>query len=365
MRQKTKFYGQSKKKWRLAILGFVFLLIILGVVYFYFLDFPVEEYQRVEAEMVVYQAPVLDIADYERRLIKLANQPIQDLGSTTATNTTHSLKSLWPVKTVYPKTGAILPFKRVIAYYGNLYSTRMGILGEYSQAEVLERLALEVRRWEEADPTTPVQPALHYIAVTAQEQPGADGLYRLRMPGGEIEKILEMAKPARAIVFLDIQVGLSDLRKELPLLEEYLKKPQVHLGVDPEFYMKTGQRPGTVIGSMDAEDVNYAIDYLTKLVRANNLPPKILVIHRFTQKMVTNYHLIKPTAEVQVVMHMDGWGSPARKKNTYYEFIASEPVQFTGFKLFYKNDLKQEPHRLMTPVELLDLKPRPIYIQYQ
>ena len=36
----------------------------------------------------------------------------------------------WPVKTVYPNAGAILPFKRIIAYYGNLYSKRMGVLGE-------------------------------------------------------------------------------------------------------------------------------------------------------------------------------------------------------------------------------------------
>jgi hypothetical protein len=37
----------------------------------------------------------------------------------------------WPVKnTPYPVGGAILPFKRVVAFYGNLYSKKMGILGE-------------------------------------------------------------------------------------------------------------------------------------------------------------------------------------------------------------------------------------------
>jgi hypothetical protein len=39
-------------------------------------------------------------------------------------------------------------------------------------------------------------------------------------------------------------------------------------------------------------------------------------------------------------------------------------VQFTGFKLFYKNDLKKSD-RLMTPEEILALTPKPLYIQYQ
>src|SRR5918999_1449810 len=28
----------------------------------------------------------------------------------------------WPVKHEYPRAGAVLPFNRIIAYYGNLYS---------------------------------------------------------------------------------------------------------------------------------------------------------------------------------------------------------------------------------------------------
>jgi hypothetical protein len=301
----------------------------------------------------VYEAPKFDFVDYDQRLLRLANL------STTTTS------SPWPAKTPYPKLGAILPFKRVVAYYGNLYSKNMGVLGEYPEEQMLAKLDVEVAKWEAADPETPVQPALHYIVTTAQLSAGQDGKYRLRMPSKEIDKVLAMAKKRNAIVFLDIQVGLSNLSSELPVIEDYLKLPNVHLGLDPEFSMKTGDRPGTVIGTFDASDINYAIDYLAKIVKDNNLPPKILVVHRFTQPMVTNARLIKPRAEVQVVIDMDGWGAPAKKIDSYDGFVASEPVQFTGFKLFYKNDLKQTPHRLMTPAELLKLKPQPIYIQYQ
>ena len=271
----------------------------------------------------------------------------------------------WPVKTEYPRDGAILPFKRVIAYYGNLYSTKMGVLGQYPEKEMLAKLDAEVKKWEAADPSTSVQPALHYIAVVAQGSEGADGKYRARMPFTEIDKVIAMAEKINAIAFLDIQVGFSTVEAEVPLLEKYLKMPNVHLGIDPEFSMKTGIRPGKIVGTLDAADINFAVDYLAKIVKENNLTPKILVIHRYTQKMVTNYKNIKILPEVQIVMHMDGWGGQAKKIGTYKNFIYPEPVQFTGFKLFYKNDVLEPGTTLFEPVELLKLNPRPIYIQYQ
>ena len=271
----------------------------------------------------------------------------------------------WPVKADYPLPGAILPFKRVLAFYGNLYSTKMGILGELPEKEMLAKLQEEVKNWHAADTSMEVVPALHYIAVTAQGSAGADGKYRLRMAHGQIDKILAMAEKINALVFIDIQVGLSSLQAEVPLLEKYLKMPHVHLGIDPEFSMKTGKKPGSVIGTFDAADINYTTDYLAKLVKENNLPPKMLVVHRFTQAMVTNYKNIKLRPEAQLIMDMDGWGAQARKISTYRSFIHREPVQFTGFKLFYKNDFREKGSRIMTPAEVLKLKPQPVYIQYQ
>jgi hypothetical protein len=185
------------------------------------------------------------------------------------------------------------------------------------------------------------------------------------MPDSEIDKVLKMAKKINAIVILDIQVGFSTVQVEVPRLERYLKMPEVHLALDPEFSMKTGVRPGKVVGTMDATDINFAINYLAKIVKENNLPPKILVVHRYTQKMVTNYKNIKIVSEVQFVMDMDGWGGKAKKINTYKQFIYTEPVQFTGFKLFYKNDIFDKGTTLMAPEDVLKLSPKPIYIQYQ
>ena len=99
------------------------------------------------------------------------------------------------------------------------------------------------------------------------------------MPSGQIDTVLSWAKEINALVFLDVQIGLSTLQAEIPLLEKYLSMPNVHLGIDPEFAMngKGGKRPGSVIGTMSAADINYVGEYLANLVKKNNIPPKMLV----------------------------------------------------------------------------------------
>jgi hypothetical protein len=80
--------------------------------------------------------------------------------------------------------------------------------------------------------------------------------------------------------------------------------------------------------------------------------------------MLTNADKIRLDPRVQVVINMDGWGPPHLKRDSYLAYVHSEPVEFTGFKLFYKNDTKRG-HPLMSPADVLKLSPRPVYIQYQ
>jgi hypothetical protein len=294
---------------------------------------------------------LVDTALYNRKLLYLAHD---------------KPSAKWPAKAALPLNGAILPFKRIVAYYGNYYSKGMGILGELEPPRMLEKLMQEVRHWEAADSQTPVQPALEYIAVTAQRTPGPGGKYRLRMPFHQVDKTLDLARKINAIVFLDIQVGHSTLMEELPPLLPYLKLPTVHLAIDPEYSMKGGEVPGSKIGTFSAADINYASAFLARVVQEYKLPPKVLVVHRFTKQMVQDYRQIITRPEVQFVMNMDGFGFPAKKKDTYRSWIASEPVQFTGFKIFYKNDILTDKGRtIMSPGEVMKLYPSPIYIHYQ
>jgi len=336
--------------------------------------------------------PVLDRAAYNEKMLELAHlQPRSDCAPSasaappdrrraTAYRTVATSRPvayvtkqavlrpcrapLWPAHAVYPDSGAILPFKRIVAYYGNFYSTRMGILGEYPPDKVLQMLKSTAAAWAAADPSIPVVPAVDYIAVSGQNVPTRDGKYRLRMPASHIDKAITMAEQIHGLVFLEVQPGWSTVEEELPRLAPYVEQPNVELALDPEFAMTDGKRPGTRVGTLNAAQINFAARFLAKIVRENHLSPKILVVHRFTQDMVTDFRAIKPLPEVEVVMDMDGFGSPVLKVSTYKAYIASQPVQFTGFKLFYKNDVRIGQH-LMTPAEILRLSPRPSYILYQ
>ena len=260
--------------------------------------------------------------------------------------------------------GSLLPCSRIVAYYGNPNSTRMGALGEFPREEMLSRLNRQIEEWREADPGTPVIPALHLIAVVAQGAAGPSGHYRAQMRDVQVDSIHQMAKSINGIMFLDVQVGTDDIRNIMPRFENFLKNPDVHFAVDPEFYMRGGVVPGRRIGTMYAADINWVTEQLARIVRENNLPPKVLVIHRFTRNMVPDAENIRLRPEVQIVMDMDGWGAPWLKHDSYQDYIVRHPVEFTGFKLFYHNDTKKgDP--LMSPRDVIALWPPPLYIQYQ
>jgi hypothetical protein len=266
-----------------------------------------------------------------------------------------------------PLPGSIFPSHRVVAFYGNPLAKKMGVLGEYPVDEMLAKLDTAVRDWQRADPSTTVQPALHLIAVVAQGAPGRDGMYRLRMDTALIEKVYGWARQKHALLFLDIQVGHSTMQRELPRLLPFLARPDVHLAMDAEFsmhYAHEGVVPGKRIGQFDAKDINWVADQLRQLVTDKTLPPKVLVVHRFTKPMIRNASQIVLDPHVQIVMDMDGWGPPWMKFESYRDYIDLEPVAYTGFKLFFHNDVKRGD-ALLTPAEVLGLRPRPLYIQYQ
>jgi hypothetical protein len=304
-------------------------------------------------------------------LIQIATQPKArtkaDSISLVASIRTGLKNPGWPVRTPAPLPGSLLPAKRIVAFYGNPLSKRMGILGELPPDQMLGKFDSVVAQWRAADPSLPVQPALHLIVSVAQGLPGKDGMHRQRSDPGLIEKVYGWARSKGAITILDVQAGKSTIDSELPRLIPFLSRPDVHLGLDPEFYMhynREGRVPGTKIGAIDARDVNYAIDQLAALVTKYHLPPKVLVVHRFTTNMLQHVNQIKLDPRVQVVINMDGWGQPWLKFDTYAKCEAAEPVEYTGFKLFFHNDTRKGD-LLLSPREVLALRPRPMYIQYQ
>jgi hypothetical protein len=256
--------------------------------------------------------------------------------------------------------GSLLPGCRVVAYYGNPLSKRMGILGEIKPDSMLARLATQAAAYAAVDSGRPVLPALELIATVAQAAPGKSGLYRARMPDTLIARVMGWAEAHHYLVILDIQTGRSTMAAELVPLVKYLARPYVHLALDPEFSIGTKKVPGKVIGRIDAADVNAVSSVLATLVDSLKLPPKMLIVHRFTTPMLSNHQKIKLDPRVQVVIDMDGFGAPRLKYGSYKAYVHDRPVQFAGFKLFYKND---KP--MLTPQQVVEMDPVPLFIMYQ
>ena len=301
------------------------------------------------------------IALAQQDSVRPRRKPVRD--SSVQDSTLRDSMPVWPTPPT-PLPGSILPSHRIVAFYGNPLSRRMGVLAAKPVDSMLARLDREVAAWSAADTTTPVQPALHLIAVVAQGSPGRDGKYRQRADTALIERVYGWARRQNALLFLDVQLGRSTLKEELPRLLPFLKRPDVHLGLDPEFAMGPKGTPGNRIGTLDASDVNEAIELLGNLVTTDSLPPKVLVVHRFTRDMLTHHERIQVDPRVQVVIDMDGWGPPWMKRESYRRYVVRFPVEYTGFKLFYRNDTKAGD-ALMTPAVVLALFPKPLYIQYQ
>ncbi len=258
------------------------------------------------------------------------------------------------------RAGSLFPGCRVVAYYGNPLSKRMGILGEIKPDSMLERLSKQAAAYSAVDSGRPALPALELIATVAQAGPGKSGLYRARMPDTLIARVMGWAEAHHYLVILDIQTGRSTMTAELVPLMKYLAKPYVHLALDPEFSIGTKKVPGKVIGRIDAADVNAVSAVLASLVDSLQLPPKMLIVHRFTTPMLSNHQKIKLDPRVQIVIDMDGFGPPPLKYGSYKAYVHDRPVQFAGFKLFYKND---KP--MLTPAQVMELDPVPLFIMYQ
>lgn len=293
----------------------------------------------------------------------------------------------WPVASPPPLPGALLPANRIVAYYGNVRSTRMGVLGALPRDSMLAMLEETATEWARADTTRSVMPALHLIVSVAQADPGTAGKYRLRMGDSVINEVARWAEERGWILFLDVQPGKSTVEAELKPLIPFLARPYVHLALDPEFAMTQGGIPGQRVGTLDAKHVNYASGLLARLVDSLQLPPKVLIIHRFRQGMLTNHAQIRLDPRVQILIQMDGYGKSRHKQDTYRRYIVPEPVEYTGLKLFYKNDRTPRARApgyqpscpsevfltvgcgddgLMTPEQVLAaFYPVPLYVQYQ
>ncbi|WP_456274791.1 hypothetical protein [Bacillus sp. AK031] len=249
---------------------------------------------------------------------------------------------------------------RIVSYYGHPNSVNMGILGEYSPEVYMEKLIEQTRAYSEIDPERPAIPAIELISTVAQRSPGEDGDYIVPTPDEKIEQYAKLAKKHNALLILDVQLARDTVMNQVKSLEKYLKLPYVHLAIDTEFRVQEGEIPGVDLGTVDGQNIQKAIEYVSNLVEENGLPDKLVIVHQFSTHVLTNKEAIQPTENVEVALNFDGHGLAAIKRAGYNEHVQKEPIQYGGFKVFYKKD---EP--LMTPKDVLELDPAPAFVNYQ
>jgi hypothetical protein len=251
----------------------------------------------------------------------------------------------------------IFPKYRVVAFYGAPQSHDLGALGIGSPDHAARRLAKQAEPY--AKKTRPVMLAFELLADVANHDPGRDGLYRTRQPAAIIQRYLNAARRAKALLILDIQPGHADFLTETRHLDRWLREPDVGLALDPEWHTP-GAVPGTRIGSVDADDVNAVARHVAAIVRKYQLPQKLFVVHQFTPNMIAGKARVEQPPGLAVTMNVDGFGDRPNKISKYHEFTHDGTHFHRGYKLFYVEDTN-----LMTPKSVLALQPRPDFVVYE
>ena len=212
-----------------------------------------------------------------------------------------------------------------------------------------------------------ILPVFEYIPVVVHGSPQSDGSYRTRVKNKDVQYYLDAARRCEALLLLNIQPGRSEFMPEMKHYEKFLREPDVGVALDPEWAMDPGEVPGVDLGRTDGPELDEAAQYLSRIVQENNLPEKVMVFHQFNEAAVEKIRGLKPQPGVALVRSIDGLGGPEDKIAKYDELVKNQPKWIhPGFKLFYKEDTSPPwGSVLMTPKQVMQLKPRPDYVLYE
>ena len=252
----------------------------------------------------------------------------------------------------------IFPRYRIVGFYGAPQDDALGALGIGSPAQMAARLRKQTRPYRRGGRR--ILPTFELIATVASGAAGDDGSYSYRQPAAVIDRYLKAARKERALLLLDVQPGRANFVSEVKRLRPWLEQPDVSLALDPEWRIGPGQVPGKVIGTVSPGEVNRVIRYVRGIVRQHKLPQKLLLIHQFTDDMIPNKQRLLRPRELAVTINVDGFGDQPNKIAKYHEFAHGARGFHHGFKLFYEEDTN-----LMTPKQVLRLRPKPSIVVYE
>jgi len=247
----------------------------------------------------------------------------------------------------------------VVAYYGIVGTTN--ILGQTHDPEA-DAAGVQRRARAYARYGRPVQPAFELVATVASPDPGPSGTYSSPIDSGTIARYLRAAHRHRLLLILDFQPGRGEFLPEVRRYARFLLDPAVGVALDPEWKLTNDQVPDQAIGSSSSSAINAVSSYLSTLVYRHRLPQKLFIVHEFRLSELPDRQHIAFRPGLATVLQMDGLGAVAVKLAAYHQVMLGARRFFPGFKVFLQ---RSSDPMLLSPKQVMKLRPRPAYVSYQ
>lgn len=257
--------------------------------------------------------------------------------------------------------GVMFPGRHLVALYGHPSGPDLGVLGEQEPAAAVQRAEDLVALYRPLS-DVPVVPTFEIITTVASSEPGPSGTYSSRALVEEIRPWVDAVVDAGGYAVLDLQPGRESLLDQATSYADLLMNPQVGLALDPEWKLTPDALPMQDIGTVTAAEVNEVVDWLDGLVAEHDLPQKLLMVHQFQVRMISERETMSTgTDHVSVAIHCDGHGDPGTKLETWDVIRAGlSPQVALGWKNFYDEDTP-----MFTPEQTFGLQPVPDIVTYQ
>jgi len=322
---------------------------------------------------VGYNIPILKLGIKMNHFIKKINTTLMGvtllLGLTVVASADHPLLKNEPKLTAQtPKHNEL-----IIAYYGRPGVSSLGVLGKHHIEKLKPIIKAKVTAYKKATGNHNIIPAFDIIYGLASSEPGRHKDYIIHLNSKKLIPYIEAAEKEGFALFIDLQLGEKTPMQAIKPVLKYLKHHNVHLAIDPEFEVSNlDVRPGKKVGHITGDWINQVQAEMNSYMKANGITEKkMLVVHMFRGSMVGNKSAVRYYKNIDLIMNLDGHGSPKLKIGIYnalYNQHISDKIA-GGFKLFFNEDTP----RLMTPKQVMGLesvsgtkiKHAPKFINYQ
>jgi hypothetical protein len=256
---------------------------------------------------------------------------------------------------------SILLNNDILAFYGHPLSQNMGILGRYPITELDALLTKLAREYKAVSGGRNVRKAFYIIYGTVWPE-GEIGIIR----DSVLLEYIQYALDHDILIFIDHQIGRYDPVESIKKMFPYLRFPNVHLALDPEWRTTIPMRE---IGSMTGNELNRVQQAMeTYMVEHEISGERLLVIHQFNWRMIRDRETVKTGRDkIRLIHCADGFGNPSIKRASYAYNAQAHNMPLKGFKLFYNFGIPGAGYDnpLFSPTQVYGLNPRPYLIMYQ